>query len=458
MASNRRVVVIGGDAAGMSAASQAVRVDSGLEVVAYEKGAFVSYGACGIPYYVAGEIARWEDLVVMTPERFGERGIDVKTHHEVVELRLATREVTVRDGASGRTFRDRYDYLVLATGGAPVDPPFEGAALDGVVSLRNLEDGIALRERIEGEAPGRAAIVGTGLIGLEMAEAFSKCGMAVTLVGRSGRILGFDPEMMRPVLDDLERRGVRLLLDTQVVGLEGTAGKVRGVATSGGGIPADLVLLAMGVRPGTDLASRAGVAVGASGAIAVTDRMRTDAPGVYAAGDCAEVTHVVSGAKVHAPLALSANRTGRVAGDNLGHEARGSVSTQRFRGTAGTMVTKVFDHTVAQTGLDLERARAAGFDAQAFLREGRSRAGYYPGGEAIRTRIVADRRTRRLLGAQMVGKEGVSGRIDVFAAALFSRMTVDDVYNLDLAYAPPYGPVYDPIIEICGRAALELGR
>ena len=450
------MVSVGGDAAGMSAASQAVRVDPGLDVVAYERGPFVSYGACGIPYYVAGEIARWEDLVVMTPERFRERGIDVRTRHEVVELRLATREVTVREDASGKTFRDRYDYLVLATGGAPADFPFPGMELDGVVSLRNLEDGITLRDRIDNEAPGRAVIVGTGLIGLEMAEAFIKRGMEVTLVGRSGSILGFDRDLVGPVLEDLKRRGVRVLLDAQVEGFEGAAGKVGAVATSGGRVSADLVLLAVGVRPATHLARQAGVAIGSSGAIAVTDRMRTEAPGVYAAGDCAEVTHVVSGEKVHAPLALSANRTGRVAGDNLGHEARGGASTQRFRGTAGTMVTKVFDHTVAQTGLDLERARAAGFDAQAFSREGRSRAGYYPGGEAIWTRIVADRRTRRLLGAQMVGREGVSGRIDVFAAALFARMTVDDVYNLDLAYAPPYGPVYDPVIEICGRAAIEL--
>jgi NADPH-dependent 2,4-dienoyl-CoA reductase/sulfur reductase-like enzyme len=442
----------------MSAASQATRANPGLDVAAYEKGAFVSYGACGIPYYIAGEIPSWEDLVVMTPERFAERGVDVRVRHEVVELRLATREVTVRDGVSGRTFRDRYDYLVLATGGAPVSPPVDGTELDGVVALRNLEDGIALRECLDGQAPRHAVIVGTGLIGLEMAEAFAKRGIEVTLVGRSDRLLGFDPDLIRPVVEDLEGKGVRLFLETQVEAIEGTAGRAQAVTTSEGRMPADLVLLAVGLRPSTELARRAGVPVGRSGAIATTDRMRTEAPGVFAVGDCAEVTHVVSGEKVHAPLALSANRTGRVAGDNLAHEARGSASTQRFRGTARTMVTKVFDHTVAQTGLDLDGVRAGGFDAQAFTREGRSRAGYYPGSESLWTRIVADRRTRRLLGAQMVWKEGVSGRIDVFATALFGRMTVDDVYNLDLAYAPPFGPVYDPVIEICGRAALELAR
>ena len=458
MAPAKRVVIVGGDAAGMSAASQAVRVNPGLEVVAYERGPYVSYGACGIPYYVSGEIGQWEDLLVMSPEQFQERGITVKARHEVVAVRPAAREVTVRDTASGSTFRDRYDALVLATGASADAPAWQGIDLQGVFALRSLEDGIALREFVNRTGPGRAVIVGTGFIGMEMTEAFLKLGLEVTLVGRSDRVFSsFDAEMARPLLAHLEEMGVKVFLETQVKGLEGRNGAVSGVATDRGTFPADLVLLSVGVKPGAALAAAAGIRLGKTGAVSVTDRMQTDTAGVYAAGDCIEVPHVVTGEKVFAPLALTANRTGRIAGDNLACETLGRVSSQRFRGTAGTAVTKVCEFTVAQTGLSPQQARTAGFDAAVVTRQSRSRAGYYPGGGPIWTRIVVDRKTRRLLGAQMLGKEGVAGRIDVFASALFGRMTVEEIYNLDLAYAPPYGPVYDPVIEICGRAGLELG-
>jgi len=452
----KRVVVVGGDAAGMSAASQMRRVNPALEVVVFEKSPHASYGACGMPYYIAGEIAAAEDLLALSPEEFRERGIEVRLEHEVREVRPGARtvEVTTPDG---RTVSEHYDYLVLATGGRPVVPDLPGADLRNIFALRSLQEGIALRGVIDGEKPRKAAIVGTGSIGLEMVEALVKRGVEVTLIGRSERFLStFELDFVRPVVEDLEGRGVDLVLGCQVHGFEDRGGRVGAVATDQGSFAADLVLLAVGVRPETELAQSAGVTLGRTGGIAVNERMRTDAPGVYAAGDCVEVAHVVTGEKVFAPLALTANRTGRIAGDNLGAESLGRVSNQRFRGTALTLVTKVCEFTIAQTGLAPTPAEKAGFEAAVFMRESRSRAAYYPGGSAVRTRIVVDRQTRRLLGAQMVGKEGVAGRIDVFAAALFSRMTVDDIYNLDLAYAPPYGPVYDPVIEICGRAGLEL--
>jgi len=228
------------------------------------------------------------------------------------------------------------------------------------------------------------------------------------------------------------------------------------VVTERGVFPADLAVVSIGLRPNVDLARDAGIEIGATGAVSVDDRMRTNVPGVWAAGDCVEVEHVVTGDRVHIPLALTANRTGRVAGDNIGAITSGGASDQRFRGVAGTAITKVCAFAVARTGLNEPEGHAAGFDVMTVKRRSRSRAGYYPGGDRIDTKIFVDRSTGRLLGAQMVGKEEIVGRIDVFAAALFGQMTVRDLYNLDTAYAPPFGPVYDPVIEICGRADLEL--
>jgi len=458
MASTKRVIIVGGDAAGMSAATQAVRTNPGLDVVAYERGPHVLYGACGIPYYVSGEIPDWESLLVMSPEEFGSRGIEARVRHEVVEVRPPAREVTVRDLASGCTFRDHFDVLVLATGGEAALPPWEGVGLRNVFTLRTLEDGVALRTFLDTSGPRRAVVVGGGFVGLEMADALRKRGLGVTVVGQSRKILAcFDEAIAGPVLDELKGLGVALRLGTRVTGIEGRGESATGVRSERGLLPADLVLVAVGLKPTSGLAADAGIGLGESGAVSVNDRMQTDAPGVYAAGDCVEVVHVVSGAKVYAPQALTANRTGRIAGDNLACATLGRVSSQRFRGTAGSAVVQVCGFTLGHTGLDVDEAVALGFDATVTVREGRSRAGYYPGGSAIWTQVVVDRRTRRLLGAQMVGREGVAGRINVVASALFSRMTIDDVYGLDLAYAPPFGPVYDPVVDACGRAGLELG-
>ena len=451
----KRVVVVGGDAAGMSAASQIRRANPALEVLVLEKGPFASYGACGMPYYIAGEIAAAEELLALKPDQFAARGIEVRLEHEVAEVKTGARPVEVM-GNGGR-MTERYDYLVLATGGEVITPDWEGLELESVFFLRGLHDGIALRHFVDERQPEQAVIVGTGLIGVEMAEALLKRGVQVTMIGRSQRLLStFEPEFAQEVIDELTERGLRLVSGCQVERLEGRDGRGSTVVTDQGAFPADLVLPAIGIRPAAELAKRAGIGLGRSGGIAVSERMKTDAPGVFAAGDCAEVTHVVTGEKVFSPLALTANRSGRVAGDNLAADSLGEFSVQRFRGTAGTLVTKVFDLTVAQTGLSPLEAERSGFDAAIFERRSRSRAEYYPGGSSIATRIVVDRHTRRLLGAQMIGREGVAGRIDVFATALFNRMTVDDIYNLELAYAPPYGPVYDPVIDICGKAGLEL--
>ena len=440
----------------MSAASQMRRVDPTLEVLVLEKGDFVSYGACGMPYYIAGEIASADDLLALRPVEFAGRGIEVRTGHEVLEVRAGARMV-VGKAAAGACFSERFDYLVLATGGKAVMPALPGADLAGVHTLRSLSDGIALREALDGGQVRRAVIVGAGFIGLELAEALAKRGVQVQLLARSEHLLnGFERPFAQPLFDELARGNVELVTGAKVQAIEGANARVTAVVTDSRRYAADLVLLAVGLEPGTELARSAGVALGRSGAIAVNERMKTDVAGIWAAGDCIEVKHVVTGEPVYAPLALTANRTGRIAGDQVGSESAGKVSSQRFRGTAGTLITKIFDFTAAQTGLTLPEAERAGYSAAVFTRQSRTRASYYPGTQSLWSRIVVDRPTRRLLGAQMLGREGVAGRIDVFATALFNRMSVDEIYDLDLAYAPPYGPVYDPVIEICGRAMLEL--
>ncbi len=452
----KRAVVIGGDAAGMSAAAQMRRAAPQLEVIVFEKSAHVSYAACGMPYYIAGDIASHEALLALKPEEVVQRGIDARCQHEVCEIRPGAHAVIGRT-RDGRSFSEHYDYLVLATGGAAQRPEWARDNLDGVFTLRTLEDGMALRAFIEERRPRRAVVIGTGFIGLEMVEAFARCGLEVALIGRSAQLLGqFDSAFAAPVFDAFHHCGVALHLGAEVHGIEGADGRVTGVVSNAGHHPADLVLVATGLRPSGELARAAGVGLGASGAIAVDERMQTDRPGIWAAGDCIEVKHVVSGEKVYAPLALTANRTGRIAGDQVGAAAVGRSSHQRFRGTAGTAITKVFDYALAHTGLSLAEAQRVGFDAVVFERTSRSRASYYPGSKALTIRIVVERRTRRLLGAQLLGEEGVVGRIDALATALFARMSVDDVHHLDLAYAPPFGPVYDAIIDVCGRAAREL--
>lgn len=448
----KRVIVVGGDAAGMSAASQARRANPGLEVVVLERGHHVSYGACGIPALIAGDIAAPEALVALTPPAVAARGIELRTDCEVVELRPAARQVVVRGGGTWR-----YDYLVLATGAAAVRPAWAGENPANVVTVRSLQDGIDLRRWVDSAGGRRAVVIGAGPLGLELAEALARRGVDVSLVARAKQLLsGFEAPDVEAVTAALTAVGVRPLLGRTVASLRCAAGRVAAVVTDQGEVGADLVVLALGVRPASELAARAGLPLGAAGGLVVNDRMRTATPGVFAAGDCVEVPHVVTGERVFAPLALTANRTGRVAGDNLAADSLGRASSQRFRGTAGSLIAQVAGFTIAGVGLNAAQATAAGFTVAVFSREYHSRAAYYPGGRPLRLRIVVDRHTRRLLGAQMVGEEGVAGRIDVFAAALHGRLTVDDVYHLDLPYSPPYGPVYDPVIDICGRASLEL--
>ena len=443
---SRRVVIVGGVAAGMSAAAKARRMDASLEIVVYERSGYVSYGSCGFPYAIKGEIARVEDVVVRTPEQFAKQGITALVEHEVLAIDPGAGTVRVRDRRSGAEFSDRWDELVLTTGGVASRPPLPGAELPGVFTLRTVEDALAIRGWIEERRPARGAIIGGGYIGLEMAEALAAHGIALTLVERLPQVLpNLDPELANHVQAELTRQGVDVRLDQPVEGLAGDE-RVREVAAGGQRIPAEIVILAMGVRPGVELARAAGIALGPTGAVAVDDHQRTNLAHVWAAGDVAEAHHRVTGKPAWVPLGTTANKQGRVAGENL---AGGDA---RFAGIVGTAVVKVFDMEAASSGLSEARARAEGYSVQTVSATANSRAHYMPGHQPIHVKLVYETGSRRLLGGQLVGREGVAKRVDTIAAALHQGWTVDELAELDLSYAPPFAPVWDPILVAANLA------
>jgi NADPH-dependent 2,4-dienoyl-CoA reductase/sulfur reductase-like enzyme len=448
---SERLVVIGGCAAGMSAASKARRLNPELEIVVYEKTGFVSYASCGLPYYVSGVIEDHNKLVVRTPAQFAKQDIKVHLHHEVTEVDTENHRVRVAnlDGGIGS---EGYDKLLIATGGRPAMLP--GISLDDLRSvfvMRAVEDGVAVRDFVQRERPRRAVIIGAGYIGAEMAESFHELGLETTVIGRPPQVLKrFDADMAQLLQDELESKGVRLSLDDEVKALESDAqGRVRQVISSRGVFEADLVLLALGVRPNVALAEAAGVALGETGAIATDSRMRTNLPDVFSAGDCAEAYHQITGRGDYIPLGTTANKQGRVAGTNLGG------GHAEFEGIVGTAITKVLDVYAALTGLAEKEARALGYAAQSTTIRAGSRAHYYPGGRPMHVKLTVEEGSGRLLGGQIVGDEGAGPRIDVLATALHKGMTVEELSRLDLAYVPPIAPVWDPLLVAANVALKE---
>ncbi|WP_158058753.1 FAD-dependent oxidoreductase [Halorussus halophilus] len=453
-------VVIGGDAAGMSAASKTKRDDPDREVVVFEKGDWVSYGACGMPYYVKGDVETLEDLVAVTPEQFREeRNIDLRTQSEVVAIDAESKTVTVEDG-DGR-YEQAYDDLLVSTGARAIRPPIDGIDLDGVFTFHDMDTaravrdyvagdeivadrdgyGAELREYLTGERPESVAIIGGGYIGLEMAEAFDARGLDVTVYEMLPHVLApFGDDVAETVEDHLREKGIDVFLDTTVEEIVGD-GHVAGIEAGSKRHDAELVLVATGVAPNTELAAEAGVETGETGAIATDEYGRTSVENVYAAGDCAEAHNAVTDASDWVPLALTANRSGRAIGQTVTGDAT------EVGDIVGTAVVKVFDLEVARTGItDLEVAEVAGYDPVSKVVTDGSRAHYYPDPKPITIQMVGDRETGRLLGAAMVGEEGVAKRIDTVATALHAEMTVEEVQNLDLAYAPPFSPVWDPVL------------
>jgi len=435
------MVVIGGDAAGMSAASQARRrrPASDLEIVAFERGGHTSYSACGLPYHAGGMVDDWHDLVTRTPAQFAGQDIDARTRHEVESIDLEAGRVRVRDLDAGRAFDEPWDVLVVTTGSEPARQPIPGIDLPGVHALSILQDGIDLRRAVDAK-PARAVVIGGGYIGLEAAEALVYRGIPTSLVERGPEVMNrIDPDMGALVGQALREAGVDVFTGEKVEAIEGDD-RVRAVRTATRTLPADLVVLGLGTRPRTGLAREAGITLGQTGAIVVGPRMQTPHEGVWAAGDCAETRHLVSGAPVNYHLGTIANKQGRVLGINVG----GGYAT--FPGALGTAVTQIWPVEVARTGLSEAELAPLGLQYETVSVDSTTRAGYFPGAAPIRTKVIAERRSGRLLGAQIVGKEGAAKRIDVFATALWNRMTVEDMVHLDLSYAPPFSPVWDPVL------------
>jgi NADPH-dependent 2,4-dienoyl-CoA reductase/sulfur reductase-like enzyme len=442
---SRRLVVVGGGAAGMSAASAARRVDAALEIVVLESGGYASYGMCGIPYYLSGVVAEADALLSYPPAFFREqRRLDLRLHARATRLDPERHVIRYREG--GRETRLSYHRLVVAAGGTPTLPPVPGLDDSRVFGVRTLEDAIGLRSLLDAGRIGRALVVGAGYIGLEMAEALIARGVAVIQVELLPRVMpNLDPPVAARVEEEVRRHGVDLRLGARLhavrragEGLEALIGETLATV--------DAIIVAAGVRAAASVAADAGAATGPDGALLVDDRMRTSLPDVYAAGDCIAPYHRVLGRPTYVPLGPAANKTGRVAGTvAAGGDAR-------FPGVVGTAVVKVFDLAVARTGLTLAEAEAEGLPAVATDALGKSRAKYYPGTDQVTVRLVHET-GGRLLGAQMVGTEGVAKRIDVVAVALQAGFDVYDLTALDLSYAPPYAPVYEPILLAAQAAA-----
>ncbi|MBY8866769.1 FAD-dependent oxidoreductase [Streptomyces sennicomposti] len=453
--STERLVVIGGDAAGMSAASQARRLRGAgeLEIVAFERGHFTSYSACGIPYWVGGDVEERDRLIARTPEEHRARGIDLRLRTEVTEIDVAAGRVRARDVDSGAESWTSYDKLVIATGARPVRPDLPGVDAPGVHGVQTLDDGQALLDSLARARGRRAVVVGAGYIGVEMAEALIRRGYEVTVVNRGAEPMStLDADMGRLVREAMEGLGVTMVGEAEVTKvLTGQDGRVRAVATEDTEYPADVVVLGIGVRPETTLARAAGLPLGAHGGLLTDRAMRVRGhENIWAGGDCVEVLDLVSGQQRHIALGTHANKHGQVIGTNVG----GGYAT--FPGVVGTAVSKVCDLEIARTGLREKDARRVGLQFEAVTIESTSRAGYYPGASPMTVKMLAERRTGRLLGVQIVGREGAAKRVDIAAVALTAGLTVEQMTALDLGYAPPFSPVWDPVLVAARKAAAKI--
>lgn len=446
-----KLAVVGGDAAGMSAASQARRrrPASDLQIVAFERSSWVSYSACGEPYHVAGYVDPLERLVARTPAEFAEMDIDVRIRHEVREIDLDRRVLTVLDIDRGESHEEGFDLLMMGTGATAIRPGIVGVDLAGVHELRTLDDAARLRAIAE-SGPGSAVVIGGGYIGLEAAEAFRHQAWEVTVLTSGESVLerSIDPDLAGTLAEAMSGMGIRVVTGTRVRCINGSDRVVSVGCTDGVTHPADVVILGLGSRPEVSIAADAGIPLGETGAIAVDDRQRTGVEGVWAAGDCAEAMHRITGRPVNLHLGTIANKAGRVAGIVIGGE------DAHFPGVLGTAITKVCDVEVASTGLRLDDAIEAGFDAVEGTASGTTTAGYWPTASPITIRAVAERGTGRLLGAQIVGGPGSAKRIDVFATAIWNAVDADSLAWTDLAYAPPFSGVWD-LIHIAARKAAD---
>ena len=436
-----RVIIVGGVAGGATAAARIRRLDEHAQITLYERSGYVAYANCGLPYYVGGVITDPRELTLQTPERFYARfRIDVRVHHEVTSIDPERKCVTVCNLETGDVFTEPYDKLLLSPGAKPVMPRMKGTTGERIFTLRTVEDTLRIRRFVEQEHPRTAVLAGGGYIGLEMAENLTDLGIKVTIVQRPRQLLSpLDADMACLVHAKLRSKGIRLMLGSTVAGFEHDGPQVTTLLDGQEPLHADMVLLAIGVTPDTSLAKAAGLALGIKESIVVNDRMETSHPDIYAVGDAVEVRHAVTGQRALISLAGPANKQARIAADNI------CGLSSRYTGAQGSSVLKLFDMTIATTGIKEAQAVAAGMDCDTIVLSPGSHASYYPGATVMTMKILYERGTLRLLGAQIIGRDGVDKRIDVLATAIHAGLTAVQLSELDLSYAPPYSSAKDPV-------------
>ena len=436
-----KVVIVGGVAGGATAAARIRRLDEQAEIVVFERSGYISYANCGLPYYIGGVIEDPEELTLQTPESFFSRfRVHMKVHHEVTAIHPDQKTLTVKNLETGATFEESYDKLLLSPGAKPVIPDIPGVDSNKLFTLRTVEDTYRIKEFVDRNKPKSAVIVGGGFIGLEMAENLRHLGMEVTIVQRPKQLMNpFDSDMASFIHSEVRKHGVKLMLGHTVEGFAELDGGVNVLLKDCAPLSADMVVLAIGVTPESTLAKEAGLSLGIKGSILVNDRMETSAQDIYAVGDAVQVKHFVTEQDTLIALAGPANKQGRIAADNI------CGGDSHYLGSQGSSVIKVFDMTAASTGINETNAKKAGISVDTVILSPMSHAGYYPGGKVMTMKVVFEKETYRLLGAQIVGYDGVDKRIDVLATAIHAGMNATELKNLDLAYAPPYSSAKDPV-------------
>lgn len=436
-----KVIIVGGVAGGASTAARLRRLDEHAEVTIYERSGYISYANCGLPYYIGEVIRDQKDLTLQTPESFYSRfRVEAKVNHEVTGIDPSAKSVTVRNLNTGEEFQDYYDKLVLSPGAKAIRPGIPGIDAKNIFTLRTVEDTFRIHEYIKSTGADSAIVVGGGFVGLEAAENLKHLGLDVTIVEAAPQVLSIlDSDMVPQVHGLLRESGIRLLLGSGIAAFEKDGDKTVSILASGEKIPADLVLLAIGVVPDTSLADKAGLKTGIKGSLVVNDKMETSVPNIYAVGDAVEVTHYITKDKALVSLAGPANKQGRIVADNI------AGGDSRYKGTQGSSVLKLFDMTAAATGINERQAKAAGIDFEKVILSPSSHASYYPGGKVMTMKVLFEKQTNKILGAQIIGFDGVDKRIDVIATAIRAGMKATELAELELSYAPPYSSAKDPV-------------
>ena len=436
-----KIIIVGGVAGGATAAARIRRLDEHAEITVFERSGYISYANCGLPYYIGDVITDPEELTLQTPESFFKRfRINMKIHHEVISIHPERKTVSVKNLENGEIFEEKYDKLILSPGAKPTQPRLPGVGIDKLFTLRTVEDTFRIKEYINKNHPKSAVLAGGGFIGLELAENLRELGMDVTIVQRPKQLMNpFDPDMASMIHNEMRKHGIKLVLGYTVEGFKGKDNGVEVLLKDNPSLQADMVVLAIGVTPDTVLAKEAGLELGIKESIVVNDRMETSVPDIYAAGDAVQVKHYVTGNDALISLAGPANKQGRIIADNI------CGGDSRYLGSQGSSVIKVFDMTAATTGINETNAKKSGLEVDTVILSPMSHAGYYPGGKVMTMKVVFEKETYRLLGAQIIGYEGVDKRIDVLATAIHAGLKATQLKDLDLAYAPPYSSAKDPV-------------